>query len=992
MSYATGSLVRARGRDWVVLPPESRPESRGAGDWLRLKPLGGTNEEIITILPMLELEDVRPAVFAVPDPAKCGDARSCALLRDAVRLGLRATTGPFRCFGHIAVDPRPYQFVPLLMAMKQPVVRLLIADDVGIGKTVEALLIARELLDRGEIRRMSVLCPPQLAEQWQHELEEKFHIEAQLVLPSTIARLERGLDAATSIFEAWPFTVVSLDYIKSDRHRQEFLRACPEMVIVDEAHACASASGNRSGKQRYELVRELAEDSNRHMIFVTATPHSGKEDVFRSLLAFLNPDFSKLSDNLSGREHEEDRRKLAEHFVQRRRGDIRAYMDKATPFPQRKAQEVTWRATPKWKELFDSVLALARSSVRQRGTAWQQRIQWWSALALLRAVSSSPAAAAATLRTRALGNGLESEAQNTEQLDALGVRALFDLDSGDDSPMSDELPGANDTEDSEQDVRQDEAQPNAAFDAARAERRRTFARLADMAESLIGEEDSKLKQCIPHIKKLVDDGYSPIVFCRFIPTAEYVAEELRRKLPRCTVDAVTGLLPPEERELRVSQLAESERRVLVCTDCLSEGINLQNHFNAVIHYDLSWNPTRHEQREGRVDRFGQPLPEVRVITWYGTDNPMDGMVLDVLLRKHESIRKSLGISVPIPEDSEKVMQTLIQGLLLHSRSVQSQTSLLLPGMEDYLAPEKKRLAAEWDVVAREEEKRSRTLFAQQSIKVDDVALSLGQAEEAAGGTQSVQDFVCSALPMLGAVHNVAQKHGQDVHCFNMEALVQRRNAGLDFPPHMEAVFRPPCGEGQILLSRTHPLVERLASWLAETALEAPDSGAPDFDPAFSPVARCGVMRSKSVQTRTTLVLCRFRFQIASTGSIEHVSLAEECGLLAFANSPGKAQWLDDAAAKKLLAALPDQNVSSEQARRWLDEVHDALPELMPHIRHYAEERGQALLEAHRRVRDAARTKGVRYAVQPQGEPDILGFFVYLPCLGGSGENEFQEQE
>ena len=315
MSYATGSLVRARGRDWVVLPPESRPESRGAGDWLRLKPLGGTNEEIITILPMLELEDVRPAVFAVPDPAKCGDARSCALLRDAVRLGLRATTGPFRCFGHIAVDPRPYQFVPLLMAMKQPVVRLLIADDVGIGKTVEALLIARELLDRGEIRRMSVLCPPQLAEQWQHELEEKFHIEAQLVLPSTIARLERGLDAATSIFEAWPFTVVSLDYIKSDRHRQEFLRACPEMVIVDEAHACASASGNRSGKQRYELVRELAEDSNRHMIFVTATPHSGKEDVFRSLLAFLNPDFSKLSDNLSGREHEEDRRKLAEHFL-----------------------------------------------------------------------------------------------------------------------------------------------------------------------------------------------------------------------------------------------------------------------------------------------------------------------------------------------------------------------------------------------------------------------------------------------------------------------------------------------------------------------------------------------------------------------------------------------------------------------------------------------------------------------------------------------------
>ena len=108
-------------------------------------------------------------------------------------------------------------------------------------------------------------------------------------------------------------------------------------------------------------------------------------------------------------------------------------------------------------------------------------------------------------------------------------------------------------------------------------------------------------------------------------------------------------------------------------------------------------------------------------------------------------------------------------------------------------------------------------------------------------------------------------------------------------------------------------------------------------------------------------------------------------MLAFANAPGKAHWLNDAAAKSLLAAQPDQNVSSEQAGRWLGEVHDALPDLMPHIRRYAEERGQALLEAHRRVRDAARAKGVRYAVQPQGEPDILGFFVYLPCLRAGGE-------
>ncbi|MCL5780969.1 MAG: ATP-dependent helicase, partial [Firmicutes bacterium] len=173
MSYAVGSLVKARGREWVVLP-----DSRD--DLLVLRPLGGTEDEVTGIY--LPLEQVEPARFDLPDPSKLGDYRSCRLLRDAVRLGFRSGAGPFRSFARLAVEPRPYQLVPLLMALKLDPVRLLIADDVGIGKTVEACLIARELLDRGEVRRLAVLCPPHLAEQWQTELKEKFHIEAELVL------------------------------------------------------------------------------------------------------------------------------------------------------------------------------------------------------------------------------------------------------------------------------------------------------------------------------------------------------------------------------------------------------------------------------------------------------------------------------------------------------------------------------------------------------------------------------------------------------------------------------------------------------------------------------------------------------------------------------------------------------------------------------------------------------------------------------------------
>ncbi|MBW1723272.1 MAG: DEAD/DEAH box helicase, partial [Deltaproteobacteria bacterium] len=269
MNFSVGSLVRVRGREWMVLPESHQ-------DLLMLRPLGGMDDEVTGVY--LPLEPVEPASFPLPDPSQTGDFRSCRLLRDAMRLGFRASTGPFRSFARIGVEPRPYQLVPLLMALKLDPIRLLIADDVGIGKTIEACLVARELLDRGEVGRLAVLCPPHLAEQWQGELEDKFHIRAELVLPSTVSRLERICAVGQSLFEVYPHVVVSMDYIKSDRRRDEFLRTCPELVIVDEAHTCAYSEDQRRGRhQRHHLVKGLAEDPDRHLILVTATPHSGKE-------------------------------------------------------------------------------------------------------------------------------------------------------------------------------------------------------------------------------------------------------------------------------------------------------------------------------------------------------------------------------------------------------------------------------------------------------------------------------------------------------------------------------------------------------------------------------------------------------------------------------------------------------------------------------------------------------------------------------------------
>ena len=252
-----GTLIHARGREWVVLPDST-------DDLLIARPVGGLDEEITGIL--TTVEPVESSEFKLPTRDDLGDFASGQLLREAARLSTRAAAGPFRSFARIAVEPRPYQLVPLMMALRLDPVRMLIADDVGIGKTIEAAVIARELLDRGEIRRMTVLCPPHLAEQWQRELAEKFHIEAELVLGSTIQRLERDLPLGVSVFDRHRFTIVSTDFIKSPRHAEDFILKCPEFVMVDEAHGCTLTGGvGRGRQQRFDLLRRVAEIGRAHV-------------------------------------------------------------------------------------------------------------------------------------------------------------------------------------------------------------------------------------------------------------------------------------------------------------------------------------------------------------------------------------------------------------------------------------------------------------------------------------------------------------------------------------------------------------------------------------------------------------------------------------------------------------------------------------------------------------------------------------------------------
>ena len=919
MAYASGSLVKARGREWVVMP-----ESRD--DLLILKPLGGTDDETTGIY--LPLETVESATFKMPTPDDLGDYRSARLLRNAVKLGFRNSAGPFRCFGSIAVEPRPYQLVPLLMALKMDPIRMLISDDVGIGKTIEACMIVKELIARGEITGFSVLCPAQLAEQWQGELKQKFHIDAELVLPRTVRALERKCGLNQSVFEKYPVTIVSLDFIKSDKHRSDFIRACPNTVIVDEAHSCSSKGTKRH--QRYNLVKELSKNKDRNMIFVTATPHSGNEDAFRSLITLLKPEFKELPAALTGRENEHHRRDLAKHFVQRTRGDIKVYNNENTFFPAREDSEQGYLLSNEYKNLFDQVIEYTRDSITKTAEDHGGRVRYWSALALLRALASSPSAAAATLRNRSI----TEEAQTPEEADEIGRRTVLDLDLESMEEPPDIIPGSR-TADSR------------------------LKKLQKTAEAITPEQDEKLQKAIKLIQKHIKEGFHPIVFCRFIDTAEYITKNLRKKMKKASIECVTGTLPHEERERIIEELTQKEQRVLVCTDCLSEGINLQDGFNAVIHYDLSWNPMRHEQRAGRVDRFGQKSPTVRVTNYYGEDNGIDERVMKVLLRKHQSIRNSLGISVPIPGSTSEIMEALIEDLF-NTKSDQ----MLLTGFESFMTKTGNDIFKKWDR-AEEREKQSRSMFRQLTIKVDEVARELKEAREATGSGISIEEFVTDALRF----HNgIVTKQESKPISLNLTELPDNLKDALELNPKTQikhVTYNFPAKNHEEYISRTHPFVENLAGFIVDTTMDSQIA---------SKAGRCGVIRTNGIQTRTTLVLTRNRYHIDNL-------LTEDTQLTAFTGTPDNPAILTQEEAEALLALKPQAQVNPDLAKQAIAKVTQKAEELQKTVTEIAKQRGEKILKSHTRVR-AAKKQTNKPKIKLQEPPDILGIYIFLPAPGG----------
>ena len=918
LAYAPGSLVSARGREWVVLTGSS-------AETLCVRPVTGSDEDRTLIHLPLEIEPVREARFPLPGGNQLGGHDSALLLRDALLLSLRRGAGPFRSLGQISVEPRAYQLVPLLMALKLDPVRLLIADDVGVGKTIEALLIARELLDRGDIDRTVVLCPPHLVDQWVTELDVRFNIRAAPVTARSARRLERGIPPGVSIFSVHPHTVVSLDYIKTRERRDHFLQACPDFVIVDEAHTCASAGRGRH--QRYELLRGLADSASRHLVMLTATPHSGDDAAFYRLLGLLAGDFERLAE-VAGAERTRLRERLASHFVQRRRPDIAEWRD-GDIFPRRETKEVTYKLSGAWEAFLDDVLDYcAEAVVTGAGDRRRQRLSFWGTLALLRCAASSPAAAVLALRTRA-GEDLDDEAR--EDL----LYRIFDGEV--DALVADDV------------------EPPAGGDSP------ALARLIEQAERLAGQSgDPKLRAVSAQVTELIEGGFNVVVFCRFIATARYVARHLGERLPGAAVDAVTGEMPPEEREQRVARLGAAENaRVLVATDCLSEGINLQEQFDAVVHYDLSWNPTRHEQREGRVDRFGQPSRTVRATLLYG-DNPVDGAVLQVILRKAARIREELGVPVPVPDEGHSLTQALLKAVLLRRRG----RSAVHEGRQLEL------FEGHWEDV-KTKAKKSRTVFAQRRLKPDDVLPEWKKSLAAVGDRDDVQRFASRALARLGSGLE-SLRPGFKVPTAPLPDEVRERLAVEDIAGTVAIDFAYPPAPGCRPVQRNHPLVAVLAETLLGRTLSVNDGDAVAGDPSV--LGRAGCWISDGVRARATVVLLRLRHQLLSRG--REPLMVEEATALAW-TAPRTTEAVSGPEALALLALPPADDPPRHVREREVARALATLPERAVDIESFSDARASALLADHSRVREASRATG-SIAVEAVPRPDVIGVYVLLP--------------
>ncbi|HEX3426404.1 MAG TPA: DISARM system SNF2-like helicase DrmD [Acidimicrobiales bacterium] len=637
-----GQLVRARGQQWVVsaLRRSAQPIDELAAGSIPGRTLvtltsvsdDDLGDELTVVWEIEPGRQVLPST-ALPEVTEGGwdDPEQLGAFLDAVRWGTvasadtRTLQAPFRA----GIRIEEYQLEPVAKALEMPRVNLLIADDVGLGKTIEAGLIVQEMLLRHRARRVLVVCPASLTGKWAGEMADRFGLDFQLLDTQSLKDLRRSHGLEANPFTVFPRAIISMQWLRTLRIQRlldEVLTPGTtfpgffDLLIVDEAHHCAPPAPPRGkgyavDSKQTQAVRRLGEHSQ-HRIFLSATPHNGYSESWQALLAMLDPQRFQRG--------VEPDPAVVRQVVVRRLKDSIVNADGTPRFPGRTTRAIEIAYTDGERQAHDLLERYAAARRNERGGATVVRANDLITLLLKKRLFSSPAAFAHTLAVHAQTSRRFSQSETTnpragttrcgppsrDRDDDPIPEWLEEALAWDDDPVADQ-----DEDDAESDLLERVATLVPETDDTTLGLLDGLLRWADRHAE---PEDTKAKALVEELEMICrPDGRwgheRVIVFTEYLDTVRWLSRILAaRNLGGDRLGVLFGGMDERRRDhLKAAFQASPERdpvRILLATDAASEGIDLQNHCHRVINYDIPFNPNRLEQRIGRVDRLGQSEP------------------------------------------------------------------------------------------------------------------------------------------------------------------------------------------------------------------------------------------------------------------------------------------------------------------------------------------------------------------------------------------------
>ena len=821
-----GRVVQVRGSTWAVtdvrpqgLPRSPADESRA--EIQHVVSLQSLEEdrlgEELTVVWELELGHSIAPEQGLPvtlDAEAFDDPHTLGAFVDAVRWGAvtsaddREYQAPFRS----GVTIEPYQLEPLARALRSPRTNLLLADDVGLGKTIEAGLVIQELLLRHRARTVVIVCPPSLSLKWQDEMRDRFGLDFVIVDSAQLAAVRRTHGLATNPLRVFPRVILSMSWLPSPRaqrmlrdlsadidHHSTARRYAFDILVVDEAHHVAPASptlvagarGYAVDSQRTQATRALAELCE-HRLFLTATPHNGHTESFTALLQMID-------DRRFSRGADLDRTALAEVTVRRLKSDL---PDGA--FRRRVLKPLAFDVDPDEAATFETLDALLTASTKRNAREASGDLV---SMLIKKRFLSSPLAFARTLANYA---------------NAAAVGRLADLD--DEGSYLREVLGSGASDEEEGRIEHPEfaaLQASKATDPLSAATATELAQLVQWGESYEHRPDVRLRALLTFLDGVCrPDGRTwsnerVVIFTEYADTLEWVVNVLSAHGYADRVATISGATDRDERELiKAAFDADPTKhpvRVLVATDAAGEGIDLQTHCHRLVNIDIPFNPSRLEQRIGRIDRYGQRETPT-VYAFAATDHTSTRYAADLhflryIAEKVVVIQDDMGEINAIIDD--EVQQHFAPGSRRRARTRaerrNDETLTKVLAGDHRLREEQARLALSYD-----ERKEALHLTPFSSRRVVDTALRLHNQPTLVEVGSADTDAGVFEVPPLARTWRSATA-GLDTR------LERGVNRPITFDPTAAGI------EGLVHMHLGHPLLQKAARVL-RSALHSPVVG------------------------------------------------------------------------------------------------------------------------------------------------------------------------